>query len=298
MRVLLVVNPISGGIDKEPFLQRAEEKLENYGIEYQIFKTSGEDDHSNLQKLLEDYSPDRAASLGGDGTTLFTALALRSFEVPIGIIPFGSANGMAKELGVDSDPDKAFSSFLMSHKLMDLDLIKINDEHYCMHIGDIGWNAAVIDSFEKDPNRGMITYAKHFLNSLSKIEPISFKLETNDTTIEDKGYMVALANSRKYGTGVILNYHGHPGDGRFEIVVVKSKDAQALLLASLSAFDEKYSDELNSEYYQCTSATLTLNEPQTLQLDGEVIGEFTQVSMEIVPAAIKLLTTKKNPFIS
>ena len=175
MKVLLAVNPISGGVDKEPFLKYAKEHLDNYGIEYSIFKTTGKDDEVNLQKAVEEYKPDRVASLGGDGTTLFSALTLRDYDVPVGIIPFGSANGMAKELGVASDPKVAFVDFLQSYRLMDLDLIRVNDEHYCMHIGDIGWNAAVVDSFEKDPNRGMITYAKHFLNSLSTIQPVAFR---------------------------------------------------------------------------------------------------------------------------
>ena len=77
MKVLLAVNPISGGVDKEPFLKYAKEHLDNYGIEYSIFKTTGKDDEVNLQKAVEEFKPDRVASLGGDGTTLFSALTLR-----------------------------------------------------------------------------------------------------------------------------------------------------------------------------------------------------------------------------
>ena len=155
----------------------------------------------------------------------------------------------------------------------------------------------MVADFEKDPNRGMITYAKHFVNRLSSIEPIKFRLETDSESVEDEGYMVAIANARKYGTGVVLNYHGHPGDGKFEIVVIKKKDTQSLILGGLSAIDDKYSKEAASPTYHCKTAQLSFDSPQTLQLDGEVIGDFQDITMEIVEGAVELVTSGKNPFV-
>ena len=56
--------------------------------------------------------------------------------------------------------------------------------------------------------------------------------------------------------------------------------------------------EIDSPYYHCSSAKLTFEEPQVLQLDGEVIGKFSEVNMELLPSTIKLLTSKKNPFVT
>ncbi len=144
----------------------------------------------------------------------------------------------------------------------------------------------------------MVTYAKHFINRLSTVEPIEFILETDTETIEDQAYMVAIANARKYGTGVVLNYHGNPGDGQFEIVTLKKKDTTTMILGGLSALDDKYAKEANSPTYHCKKARLKFKSPQTLQLDGEVIGQFDDISMEIVSSAVKLVTSLKNPFVT
>ena len=91
---------ISGGINKDPFINEAESKCKKYGIHYQIFKTTGTDDEKHLEEVLSRFRPDKVASVGGDGTTLFTAIAVMKKDIPMGIIPLGSANGMATEFAM------------------------------------------------------------------------------------------------------------------------------------------------------------------------------------------------------
>ena len=76
MKILFVINPISGGVDKEPFIREAKSKCEKYGIQYHLFKTTGKDDEKHLEDILVEFRPDKVASVGGDGTTLFTSIAL------------------------------------------------------------------------------------------------------------------------------------------------------------------------------------------------------------------------------
>ena len=66
MKILLVVNPISGGVNKEPFLNSARAICKKYGIDYEVFKTTGENDLENLQLILPKIKPDKVLSVGGD----------------------------------------------------------------------------------------------------------------------------------------------------------------------------------------------------------------------------------------
>jgi diacylglycerol kinase family enzyme len=168
MKLLFVVNPISGGIDKEPFLNEAKALCNKYNITCLIFKTTGKNDEENLKKLLLEHLPDKVVSVGGDGTTLFTALALMNTGFPMGIIPLGSANGMAKELFVNPRPEETLKDVIMSDRIAGLDMLKVNDEYYTMHLGDVGVNAQLVESYEKDPNRGMATYARYFFEEMKK----------------------------------------------------------------------------------------------------------------------------------
>ena len=76
MKLLFIVNPISGGVNKEPFLKNAQQLCSQYGITLTIFKTTGKNDKEQLQKILGKEQPDKVAAVGGDGTVLFAATAL------------------------------------------------------------------------------------------------------------------------------------------------------------------------------------------------------------------------------
>ena len=298
MKILAVVNPISGGVDKEPFLRHLQQVFDKYGIKGEVFRTTGEQDDEALQLALQNFEPDRLLSLGGDGTTLFTAQNLMHTNCPFGIIPLGSANGMALELGINGDPKVALDEFLKSHIIAGLDLVLVNEKHYCLHIGDVGINARIVERFSEDPERGMFTYAKYFISEIEKADLLQFTIETEENTIKTEGLMLAIANSRKYGTGAVLNYEGNPMDGRLELVVIKKVDSSALLKAGLSIFNENFAKDSDAETISCTKASITLNTAKTLQLDGEVIGKLQKFKVRVLPSAVRLITSTDNPFIN
>lgn len=294
MKLLFIVNPISGGVDKEPFLKEAKALCNSYGIEYNIFKTTGQDDEKMALKQLHEFQPDKVVSVGGDGTTLFTAITLLDTNYPMGIIPLGSANGMATELFVNPSPIKALQDLIMSQIIGDLDLLLINNEHYTMHVGDVGINSKIVESYEKDANRGMVTYAKYFIEELGKTKPFHVRVETDSEDYEGSVVMSAICNARKYGTGVPLNLIGNPMDGKFELVLVEKIDLAMLVRSGLSSFDENYFDNQVSTLIQCKKAKLTFDEPLMLQLDGEIIEKYKTIDIELIPGAVKLITTTKN----
>ncbi|MHA7941753.1 diacylglycerol/lipid kinase family protein [Formosa sp. 3Alg 14/1] len=297
MKLLFVVNPISGGVDKKPFLKEAKAICDNFGLDFKIFKTTGHSDEAKLKDLLHEYCPDRVVSVGGDGTTLFTAVALLKTDIPMGIIPLGSANGMAVELGVSQKPIKAFQDIIMSNIIGDLDLVSVNKTHYSIHIGDVGINANIVDGYEKDDNRGMATYAKYFIEALGNVEPFKVKIECNDEVYHSEAVMLGVCNARKYGTGVPLNSEGNPMDGVFEIVLIEKINANVLIKAGLSSFDETFLDSQNNKVISTSKAKIMFDTPQLLQLDGEIIGEFKTLKVKILKGAVKLITSKQNVYV-
>lgn len=298
MKLLFVVNPISGGVDKEPFLNEAKALCEKYGIDFHIFKTTGKNDEENVKKLLPEYNPDKVLSVGGDGTTLFTALALLDSGYPMGIIPLGSANGMATELFVNPKPIEALKDVIMSERYAGLDVLKVNDEHFTIHIGDVGVNAQIVQSYEKDPNRGMATYAKYFVDELTRLKPFPVTVHANDEAYHEKALMVGICNARKYGTGVPLNVSGNPMDGKFELVLVTRISARSLLKAGLAAFDDNFLDSQASKVIVSDHAEIEFDQPRLLQLDGEVIAKFDKIKVEMMKGAVKYITHAGNSYLN
>ena len=297
MKLLFVVNPISGGVDKGPFLEKSAALCNKYGIHYKVFKTTGEDDERKLKNVLEEYKPDKVLSGGGDGTTLFTSLSLLDTNYPLAIIPLGSANGLALELGVNPNPIEATRDAIMSERIAGLDLLKINDEHYCIHLGDVGLNAQIVKAYDEDSQRGMATYAKYFVNELSKQRPFKARIRINDESYEEEMILLAMCNARKYGTGVPLNTIGNPMDGKFELVLLSQINAAVLIKAGLSKFNENFLDNQKSKVLVGDNATIQFDEPHLLQLDGEVIGDFKELKLEIVKGAVRLITHGNNAYL-
>jgi YegS/Rv2252/BmrU family lipid kinase len=298
MKLLLVVNPISGGRNKEIFIKKAEDYCKKYGIPYEYFHTTGKDDVKKLSAEVESVKPDKVVSIGGDGTTLMTALALQNSEVPFGIIPMGSANGMAKELSVPNDTMQAFQDLVASQMIIPIDVIKVNDD-YTMHLGDVGINAAMVENFEKEEGRGWAAYAKHFISAVNNASLFDVTIEIDNNIYEHKAYSVLIANTRMYGTGAIVNPKGNPHDGIFEIVLLIKRDWSGVINLGLTAFDRR-AVETFKEYtknYSAKSARIKFDKPRMLQLDGEVIGECESIEAEIIPGGVQYITTGDNHFI-
>lgn len=297
MKLLFVVNPISGGKSKELFIKNAEAYCEKYAIPFEYFYTTGKDDVQKLASAVKEIDPDRVVSIGGDGTTLMTSRALQHSKVPFGIIPMGSANGMAKELSVPNDPMLAFQDILASQIIMPLDLVKVNDD-YTIHLGDVGINAYMVENFAKEEGRGWAAYAKHFVDAVAKASPFKVSIETGGKTFKHTAYSILIANTRMYGTGAIVNPKGNPHDGKFEIVVVTKNDWSGIINLGLSAIDPRAVNALEgyTEIYQVKSVKIVFEEPKLLQLDGEVIGNCETIEAEIIPAGVYFISTKENIF--
>ncbi|WP_367177033.1 diacylglycerol kinase family protein, partial [uncultured Eudoraea sp.] len=182
----------------------------------------------------------------------------------------------------------------MSDTIRGLDLLLVNDQYYTTHLGDVGINANIVEAYSKDKNRGMITYAKYFLEELDKLKYFNMTVKANGETTKANGLMVSICNSRKYGTGVPLNAVGNPMDGKFEIVIVEKVDTISLLKAGMAKFNEEYLKSQYSQLIVTKEAEIEFEEPRLLQLDGEVIGMFDKIDVKILTGAIKLITHHDN----
>ncbi len=294
MKVLVVLNPIAGGRDKEEFLAFLKDQFNRYNIDSRIYKTTGQEDETEINGMIESFQPERLLGIGGDGTISISAKCLIDKDIALGIIPFGSANGMARELELSDDPGEALDDFLKSRHYRQLDLYRVNDQYIGMHIGDIGLNARIVEGFEQEKGRGMFSYAKHFLRELSQGELIEFKIELEDQKIMENAYMVAFANARKYGTGVVLNWMGNLFDGKIELVIAKDIKIRTLLLAGMTSFNNELARDDSSDIISVQKARIRTENPVSVQVDGEYIGKLKDVKIEVLPGAVKLVLVNRQ----
>lgn len=298
MKLLGVINPISGGNDKDEFLTYLEETARLYGISICIYKTTGKDDQKKLIEVIASENPDKIIAAGGDGTFALAALASMKSQIPVGIIPFGSANGMAKELGVQLDFESALDDILKSSLYKSMDIVCINGKFHCIHLADVGLNARVVKSFNSDEKRGMLIYGKYMAAELNEMDQMSYTIESNGETHRGTCVMIAIANGRKFGTGVPVNHSGNPFDGKFEIVIIKDINFETIVKAGLSIFDDLLAADNMDKIIQTDLATITFDKPQLMQSDGEVIGTFEKLDISMLKQGFRLITNYGNPYLT
>ena len=284
MRLLFVINPVSGAGQKDwqVVINEWLNRQEHTGDFFVMRQES--DNTALLTEQIDRFQPDRLVVVGGDGTVKMAAEVLIGKNIPLAILPAGSANGMARELGIPFAPVKALE--LSVHgKPSPLDMIKINGE-WCIHLSDIGLNAKMLRYFNKSGQRGMIGYFKAVIKSWGRHFFMRVTITTDQQQVERKAMMVVIANASRYGTGAVINPTGKTDDGLFELVIVRRLRFGTLLNMLIMG---RSFDPANIEILRCRSMQLTTTHAYPFQVDGESRDKQTFITATIEPAAVKVV---------
>lgn len=283
-RVLMVVNPISGGRDKSALIEEVEREVLKRGLVFNLFETSGKKDKEHLEKVIQDYAPHRILSAGGDGTIKLVAEVMKDDKIPLGIIPAGSANGLAENLDLPTDLPELIT-IALGNKFTLLDTILINGES-CLHISDMGLNAALIKNYHEGNIRGKLGYLIQSIPTLINSDfPFEFNIETNGKKIQRSAFLIAVANARRYGTGATINPKGKYNDGIFEILIFKEFNIPQIL----QTFREDV--DLSEDFLEiipATEAKITCSKNIPFQIDGEYRGDIREVKAQLSPNKVKI----------
>lgn len=280
--ILLVVNPISGNLNKEMIVKKITTSLKETKV--RIYNTCGKKDKKKIAHIFQESCPNRVLIVGGDGTIKVVAEAMGDNKVILGIIPAGSANGLANDLELPMELEEAITVALGENS-RELDVICLNDQ-LSLHISDLGLNAELIKNYELSSFRGKFGYAINSISALYNSNmPYTFVIDANGKSTKHQAIMVAIANSRKFGTGALINPRGKIDDGKFEILVFKKFDVLEIL-KTLQGELEMSPDFV--EIIVATKATITTSVPIDFQIDGEYCDALKKVKAEIIPKKLRV----------
>ena len=288
MTFLFAINPASGGTDKTPWEEGIRTFFADSPHQFHLFHLNGKTDEQTLPQQLRQHKPDRVVAVGGDGTIKFVAAFLLDTGIPLGVLPAGSANGMARELGIPTDIAGSLE-VLVDGETKPTDVILINDDDICLHLSDIGLNAQLVQHYEKNNLRGKLGYLRSVINVLKKRRLLRVSITIGDSCVERAAIMVVLANARMYGTGAVINPDGSPFDGQFEVVIFRRLSVWEIvkLFWQYKPFDPR-----NVEIFPATSITIETHKKVYFQVDGEYRGKVNQIKAAIKPGALLMLLPK------
>lgn len=279
-----MVNPISGDLDKSDLITVVGEFSDTNHFHLEVYETKGKNDIKEIQKLYNQYLPQRIIVAGGDGTIKMVAEAMEAYDVVIGILPAGSANGLSVDLNLpDTIEENLKIAFFNDY--IEMDMICINGKK-SIHLSDIGINADLVKNYEESDLRGFWGYALQAYTTLvDSNEPFVATITANKETIVHPARMIVIANSQKYGTGVTINPYGVMNDGKFELIILKSLDL--LLIGKIIAGNMPI-DSDDIVIISTDKATIKTDYPVNFQIDGEYCGAQSLLEIHILHKQMKI----------
>lgn len=284
-KILFVINQGAGNSTGTQWQDIIHNYFAGKPAAYENFILPEKPDAKALKTHIANTRPAKVVAVGGDGTVTLLANILGGSSTPLGILPAGSANGMAKELKIPEDSEQALD-IINSGIIKCCDAIKINDKEICIHISDIGLNAQLIKYFDEGKLRGKMGYLRVIIKTLWYREKMQVIIQTKNLEVKRNAFMVLLANASQYGFGTVINPDGQLDDGFFEVVIVRKLSVSALLkmLVKPGRFNPKH-----IEIFPSTAVTINTLRRVHFQVDGEYKGKINKINARVLKHHINLM---------
>jgi YegS/Rv2252/BmrU family lipid kinase len=281
---LFVVNPVSGGKSKSDFIAFLESHISE---EDDIIIWANSKDKNQISEQIRLGGHQSVVAVGGDGTVNLIAGNLLGTNKQLGIIPFGSGNGLARHLGLSMQPAKAFEQ-LNRASPRPMDVGKVNGQLFCCTCG-FSFDAAVAAKFATLKARGLKSYISAGLEIMQEFTPPSFSVVTDNGNSKGNYYILTIANANQYGNNVKIAPHAQIDDGLLELVMIKKPSLPGLMVLVSRLLSNKILSAAQVKHKSIVACKITADTPFAFHLDGEPFEPVRSASAEIVKNALPVL---------
>jgi diacylglycerol kinase (ATP) len=288
-RVTVIYNPASGAGAARREIPLMLHSLHDMGMEVDQHRTEAVGDATKVSRQAVASGADLVCVIGGDGTVNEAINGVAATEVPLAIVPTGTVNILAMELGIPLDPPDALK-LLATGDVSWIDLGLAGERYFALMAG-IGLDAAVVGSMNPILKRTLkeAAFAVHGLATyLTKEEPL-LRIETPERTVE--GYFVVLGNSPNYGGAFGITPLADMRDGLLDVCVLKDKRFLSVMWYWLAALINSHTHHPAVEYFRTESAYISAVDEGAevgVQTDGEVAGRVP-LECRVVPRALRVI---------
>jgi len=293
--VAIIINPISGGAG--PAAARARAKIalavvDQHGDPAEVFVTEGVGHARQLAKAAVGRGARLVMAWGGDGTINEIASALAFDETPLGIIPAGSGNGLARELGVHPRPERAIADALAAEP-RPMDLGEIGGRLFANTAG-VGFDAHIASCFALSRRRGFLGYAGITARALTSYEPATYRITTDTESVEARAVVVTIANSAQFGNGALIAPGAKVDDGLLDLVVIEERSRLMTVWQVPRLFTGTVHRVRGCTIRQIQRVTIETEDPMTFHVDGEPVADGSRLVVRIHPAALRVAVRPKH----
>jgi YegS/Rv2252/BmrU family lipid kinase len=286
MPLTLLVNPASAHGRTLKLLPKVEQELDALRIPFRVERTRGLED--GVERALRAVEADELpVVVSGDGLVGAIGGAMAGSETPLGIIPGGRGNDLARVLGIPDDPAGAVA-VLAGGETRRIDVGEANGERF-LGIVSIGFDSEANRlANETGFLRGSLVYAYAALRTLLSWKPGRFTVRVDDERIRFTGYSVSVANNSAFGGGMYVAPDAVLDDGEFDIVTVGEVGKLRFVGNLPKVFKGTHVNEDEVRVFRASHLELSASRPFPVYADGEHLTDLP-ATLRVLPRALSIL---------
>ena len=246
-------------------------------------------ERGDLPKLIRDHAAavDAVVLGGGDGTLNAAAPAFLEIKLPLGIIPLGTANDLARTLGIPLDPVEA-AQVIARGRLRAVDLGLAND-HPFFNVASIGFGVDLTRALTRDAKSrwGVLGYAVAGLQVLSRMRPFRARIRQGGSTMMTRTVHLAVGNGRHYGGGMTVSEDAAIDDGRLSLYSLEVRSIWKLLMLLPAMRKGTHGRWKEVRTLGSSEILVETRRPRSVNTDGEITTK-TPVRFKVLPGAVSI----------
>lgn len=293
---LVIINPVSGFMNAAVMKRLINDHFKKAGWVTHIYLTEKDTDFDTLIKEYICQGVDMIVAAGGDGTIASVAAGMVNSSVPLGIIPSGTWNAIARHLMLPFLPTRALGLMTGKHQVRYLDLMSIGDSIHAMNLS-VGFSARVIKTASREKKRtlGNLAYFSSMFKQVFGIKLNRYIIVADEKKYRGKALEIMVANYGVVGLNLIESLLDvHPDDGKADVLIFKPRtllDLPAMFWQALIRRKKR------GPKFQQLRASRTIKistiPPMDVQADGEMIGK-TPVTVTVMPRCVGVIVASNN----
>ncbi len=286
--ITFIVNPISGGHQKDDILKMITELTDREQFDLDIRMTEYAGHAAEIATKSAQEGVDIVVAVGGDGTVNEVARSLTHTQTALGIVPCGSGNGLARHLCIPMNVRKAIE--ILNHcKIMEFDYGVVNDIPFFCTCG-MGFDAFISLKFAEAGKRGPITYVENVLKEGLKYKPETYEVEDETGARRYKAFLIACANASQYGNNAYIAPEASMRDGMMDVIVMEPFTALEAPQISIDLFNKTLNQNSKIKHFQTQKIHIHRQTPGAIHYDGDPIMTDPDVDVHIEHLGIRIVT--------